>query len=447
MIDLPLQLSSQVLENLEFRPTAEQELAIKELEEFLKNDKAKCISLSGLAGSGKTSTLRELIQRLPNLAAMSRKDGNLHGNNKVSTSIAMTGTTGKAAQRLSQVTGKYCKTLHSTLYEKPNIDFEKLSFEELQEPACKILIIDEASTLTPKTYNDLTTWMDKGVKVIFVGDFFQLPPILDKDEEKRYGTDFSIFSEVKGPILTKVMRTNNRIVEVGSYIRENKILPRTSYDNDYIFKVAANPTLAAIEEYMKDPEDHVLITWTNEKRMEANAIIRNRLQLKSIVMGNEPVLICKNGQGLLNGEIRKITNISNGPKIGPIQTYFAQFEGLERDGIPKSVLVILGGKAPMDGTMPYIANKSDWSKYRKELNSQKLPDPLPLTYSYALTAHKVQGSQARRATIFLRRSELINPAFLKMTTLPNGDKASFGSRFLYTCVTRAVERATVILDQ
>src|SRR5574342_695590 len=157
---------------LEIKLTNEQELAVKELEDFLKDSKKKCISFSGLAGSGKSVSVGKLIERLPQLVALSKKDGNLHGNRNLSNSIALCGTTGKASQRLSQVTGKYCKTLHSTLYEKPNIDFNKLSFEDLQEPNCSVLIIDEASMITPKIYEDLQEWMDKGVKVIFVGDFF-----------------------------------------------------------------------------------------------------------------------------------------------------------------------------------------------------------------------------------------------------------------------------------
>lgn len=438
-------LPADIAQALQFTPTPEQTDALNQLEAFIKNPKADAISFSGLAGSGKTTTLRELSLRLPNLASTSTRDGALHGKTAPA-SLGWSAMTGKAAQRLASVTGKYALTLHSTLYEAPEVDHNHLAFTDLQEPSCKILIIDEASMVTPKIYEDLRSWMKQGVKVVFVGDFFQLPPILDKKEEEKYGQDFSIFQKVQGPRLTRVMRATNEIVTVAAHIREKQVLPRQS-QGAYTCKIAKDVIQAAVDDYLDDPDDHVLITWRNEARMDANKRIRDRRGLTSIVMGNEPVLICKNGQGLLNGEIRKVLFAGPGPVVGPVKTFYMKFEGLDKDGQPRQVLVTLGGKTAMDGATPFIANPKDWGTYRRELQQQKLPEPIPVTYGYARTCHKVQGDEARRVTVFLTRAELVNPAFLRPTILPTGERVPFGCRWLYTAVTRAKEQVTVVLDQ
>lgn len=387
-----------------------------------------------------TTCLRELGYRLPHLtSSASSSDARLHGGN-LSSQLAWSAMTGKAAQRLSSVTGRYARTLHSTLYERPNVDHEQLTFIELQEPKCRILIIDEASMVTPKIYEDLQEWMAQGVKVIFVGDFFQLPPILSKEEENEYGADFSIFKEIPGPMLQKVMRTDNEIVDIATHIREKKVLPRES-KGAYTFKVCKDVVQAAVDDYLADPEDHFLITWKNETRMDANNRIRARLGLDGVIQTNEPVLICKNGQGMLNGEVRKVLFAGEGPSIGNVKTYNMQFEGMEE----KTVLATTRGKFVMDGVTPFL-DKNSWRLYQSELFKLKLPEPLAVSYGYALTAHKAQGSECRRATIFLTRAELISPAFMKPTILPTGERVSFGVRWIYTALSRARDSVSVILD-
>jgi hypothetical protein len=424
---------------LEFEPTPEQKDALKILEEFLKDPKQKEISLGGLSGSGKTTLLREFSYKLPALSSLSRKDG--AGGIRVPSAVAWAGMTGKAAQRLTQVTGKYARTLHGTLYQKPNVDHNDLSFDELQEPTCQILIVDEASMITPSIYEDLQVWQKKGVKVIFVGDFFQLPPILDKKEEAMYGGDFSIFSQVKGPMLTKVMRSKNEIVEIGSELREKKVVPRTSR-GAYQFVVAKDPTQEAIDRYFADNQDHVLITWRNEIRMDANKRIRERFAMKTSIAKNEPIIIRRNGQGLLNGDVKKLLNVEPGPTIGgAVQTLYMTFED-----VAKPVLVTVRGKAAMDGQAPYLADRKQWINYMSQLKKDKLPEPLPVTYGYTFTAHLAQGSEYKQATTFLRREEMCNPAFLRPTKLPTGESVSFGVRWVYTAITRAKEKTTFILD-
>ncbi len=132
--------------------------------------------LTGPAGTGKTTLLRSLIDSV--------------GRHR-----AVLGTpTGKAANRLEQVTGHKAETLHALLYcgpdEEDDEDAEgvtprrrmrQLHFSDPQPPCepGQVLIVDEASMVGTELYNDVMDVLPHDAFVVWVGDREQLEPVND----------------------------------------------------------------------------------------------------------------------------------------------------------------------------------------------------------------------------------------------------------------------------
>jgi ATP-dependent exoDNAse (exonuclease V) alpha subunit len=229
------------------------------------------------------------------------------------------------------------------------------------------------------------------------------------------------------------MRSGDGIIEIASQMREKRQLP--SKGNDVVsIGQARYPGLAAIKDYLQDQNDHVLITWTNRLRMQGNAEIRRKLGHTSMFPGpKEPIIICKNGQDRLNGEVVFATGFEPGPTLADVKTMWMSLD----DG--STLLVSVAGKEQfMDGFMPDV---KDWKEYHYHRNKQEMDEPLPITWGYVSTAHKAQGSEYRRVSIYLSESDVTSHHFNKPTRLPDGEEMPFSIRWLYTSLTRSKERA------
>lgn len=384
-------------------------------------------ALTGPAGTGKSTLMREVARRYP--------------------SATLTAMTGKAALRLRRVTGCEAGTLHSTMYWPPKPG-EDLRFTRLRDTPGGIVLVDEASMISPSIFADLQRW---GVRAILVGDSFQLPPVITGEELKNYGEDYSIFTHVRGAELKTVMRNAGGILRAATHVRETGELLRQSDPDEkggYEYARETDPMVRAVDEYLADRDDHMLVTWKNSVRMRANRMIRERLGHDGPLPDDgEPVLIKKNGQGFLNGEIVPCAGFSDGPVIG------ADKEGLGgirtlwmKTGMSRLLVTVQGGPEDkggewFDGGRPWVRN---FRSYHIDLTKQALPEPQPITWGYVGTAHSFQGNEARRVTVFLERGDTSNRNFRKPTTLPSGQQVSFSARWLYTATTRGRERALMI---
>jgi hypothetical protein len=293
--------------------------------------------------------------------------------------------------------------------------------------------------MTPSVFRDLNSWIECGARVLLVGDSFQLPPVVTGKELQQYGEDYSVFAQVQGALLQTVMRSVGGVLRAATKVRETgEICAQSDLDasgEGYEYVRTKLPIEQAIEEYLADPSDHMLISWRNVVRMNANKQVRARLGRDGPLPDDgEPVLIKKNGQGHLNGEIIPCGGFEAGPIVGSLRTLWM------RVGAYKRLLVTVDGGdrekggEMFDGQQPWI---EDWKKYHIDLQQKCLPEPLPLTWGYVATAHSAQGSESRRVTVFLERGDERSSHFRKMTTLPDGSKTSFASRFVYTATTRA----------
>jgi AAA domain-containing protein len=421
-----------------------QEQARDQIYAWMKSD-AKAISLSGPAGTGKTFMTRFLMPELE----------------RKFSKIKLTATTGKAALRLAELTRQGTTTLHKALYHPPddeaNKTKEKLVFEQLNVPESGLLlVVDEASMVTPDVWADIQKWTDNfGVRVLFIGDGFQLPPVIDANAKEQ---DFNIFSLVQGPRLTQVMRNGDVILDAATALRTEGRLVRADLGAYRWRRAKLSDVLG---EWLQAPDDHAVITWRNKVRMVGNRVIRKAKSLESgFPTAGEPLLIRRNGRGFLNGQIVTVVDESSaGPLLGTIRATWVrvQFD----DGSQRTLFASCQGREePMDGIFPRLSDE-EWKEYLKERRKfeyafarrqgwdgeGRLPrmDPLPVTWGYCLTAHAGQGSEWARVTVYLDEWDTSSKPFMKPSVLPDGTFVPFWTRWTYTALTRAKKRVDIVI--
>lgn len=122
------------------------------IETVLKN---KVTVITGGPGTGKTTTVNGIISVL---LGMDKK-------------VVLAAPTGRAAKRMSELTGEEAKTIHRLLGYSMGRGYKNKKFKG------DILVIDEASMLEQVLFNHLLQALDDETRVVLVGDTDQLPAI------------------------------------------------------------------------------------------------------------------------------------------------------------------------------------------------------------------------------------------------------------------------------
>ena len=136
------------------RLTDEQRIAVK-------SALSKRLSvLAGLPGTGKTYSLLSLVQMLE----------------KLQISYALAAPTGKAAKRISEVTGREAKTIHRLLEAKFDGTSLRFNRNESNPLSASFIIIDEMSMTDILLMESLLKAI-RGSCLLLVGDYNQLPSV------------------------------------------------------------------------------------------------------------------------------------------------------------------------------------------------------------------------------------------------------------------------------
>ncbi len=121
--------------------------------------KEKTLIVTGGPGTGK-STITKAILSI---------------TEKITSRILLAAPTGRAAKRMSEITGKKAFTIHSLL----EIDFATGKFKRNRDNplVCDLIIVDEASMIDTQLMNHLLKAIPAETRVIFIGDVDQLPSV------------------------------------------------------------------------------------------------------------------------------------------------------------------------------------------------------------------------------------------------------------------------------
>jgi hypothetical protein len=276
---------------LGFELTEGQRIAL-EMTEYLMKDPAPCMPgvITGFAGTGKTTMLKAVASRFGPPVVLA--------------------PTGKAALRVEEATGLEASTIHRWLYrpvEDPKtgeVEYRLKESQQVQRPGNGLVVVDEGSMVGRDLWEhlwDMCQLLD--LKILLVGDPFQLAPVEPKKEE--YEKSFSALNDIQTEYRAHLSEVTRQALD--NPILRASMLIRTSSRIDL-----ALPLLNRV--FRKNFDDKCLeifqqggavIVHKNATRHQINATVRERLGYGEALVAGEPLLVLRNTYEIdrFNGEI------------------------------------------------------------------------------------------------------------------------------------------------
>lgn len=366
-------------------------------------EKYTCIA--GYAGVGKSTLVSQLIQELE----IDKKY------------IAYACFTGKAALVLQQK-GLPAKTLHKLLYKsfkKKDGTFAHLPKEELDENY-KLIVIDEVS-MCPKYIWEQA--LKHGVHIIALGDPFQLPPV---------GEDNGILANPH-VFLDEVMRQalESDIIKLSMDIRNGK--PLQLMNGNDVKVVSKKQVVSGMYTWADQ-----IICGKNATRRLVNNQMRTILKKTGDPQAGDKVICLKNywdtqndnGDPLINGMIGTLQEVEIGKDEGLMgrdmsAVFLPEFANEEYETMYEMSDLKMDYKLMTQGNPTFARDAKPIFRAGK-----KVPFPLEFDYGYCITCHKSQGSQFNKVLLF---EETLN--------------RETHARWLYTAITRAVEKIVIVKER
>ena len=137
------------------------ELAPEQRDAVVMAAERSCMVITGGPGTGKTTILRVIIELM----------------DKMSMKIALAAPTGRAAKRISELTGRDAKTIHRLLGMKPSEGEDSFCYDEGNPLDSDVIIVDEASMIDILLMKALLSAIKPGAKLVLCGDADQLPSV------------------------------------------------------------------------------------------------------------------------------------------------------------------------------------------------------------------------------------------------------------------------------
>lgn len=194
--------------------TDDQKRVAKELEYFLEESEDDVFTLEGVAGTGKSTMLHEVLKNKSNIVAATVSH--------VAKSVLIN-TIGDIAD---------CMTIAQLLNMKMSINEDgEIEFSpviDINNPYfilpienAEILVIDECSMVDEELHNLIIQHKNSKCKLIYLGDPFQLPPV-KKDKSNIVDKDSITFDFTKSKLM-KAIRYEGYIADLGTRIRDEII--------------------------------------------------------------------------------------------------------------------------------------------------------------------------------------------------------------------------------
>ena len=462
-----------ILEKFGFRPTQEQENAVKMMADFIfEREHESLFLLKGYAGTGKTSLVGALVRSLDALQQRT----------------VLMAPTGRAAKVFSLHATHPAYTIHKRIYRQKSFTGDMTDFMQgVNLMKNTLFIVDEASMIsneglsgttfgTGRLLDDLIQFVysGEGCRLMLVGDTAQLPPV---GEELSPALETEILAgyglHVHSITLTQVVR---QLSESG--ILYNATLLRQLIVNDEVWafpqlhlqdftdvvRITGDELLEALEQsYSSNGTDEtIVVTRSNARAYAYNQGIRGRiLWYDEEVTSGEKIMVVKNNYHwvkpqkteepdptqmdfIANGDIATVRRFrhersEHGFRFADVTLTFPDYEDMEVDAT--IILDTLASEAPaltrqqqeslfqhVWDDYPELRNKRDRMKAVKE-------DPyfnaLQVKYAYAVTCHKAQGGQWKHVYVDQgpMSEEQLTPDYF---------------RWLYTALTRATERVYLV---
>lgn len=299
---------------------------------IIKAAQNRIFILTGGPGTGKTTALVGMVELF----------------NSLGMTYALAAPTGRAAKRMTDITGVEAKTVHRLLEtsrgeEGPAV-FNRNAKNPIEE---EVVIVDEASMLDVKLFEALLRALKNGCRLILVGDVNQLPPV-GAGNVLRDMIKSDLFTTVA---LTEIFRqAQGSLIVVNAHeVNDGNYPECESIESDFFFvkrqdKAAIASTCQQLvcrslpKKFSYDPLKDIQIITASHKgetgTLELNKILQNALNpsvagksecvfLDKVFRVGDKVMQVKNnydavwvrtdtgevGDGIYNGDIGIITEI------------------------------------------------------------------------------------------------------------------------------------------
>lgn len=363
--------------------------------------------LTGGPGTGKTTTLNAIITVYE---CMGLK-------------VALAAPTGRAAQRMAEVSGREAKTIHRLLEMEYNEDdVPRFARNERNMLDCGALIVDEVSMMDILLFESLLRALPMGCRLVMVGDADQLPPVgagnvlrdmLDSGRVPAVRLD-EIFRQAAE---SYIVRNAHRIVR-----GEPPEFARREGDFFFMPRYTAAQVRATVTELV-------------ETRLPAAYGFDPATDIQVLAPGRKGEL----GTGSLNAALQQALNppaegkpqrafgpvtFREGDKVMQIRNNYdipwVRDDGEHGSGVFNGDIGVLETVNPHSGLM-----RVRFDDRMVEYPPENLED---LELAYAITVHKSQGSEFKAVVL---------PLF-------SGAPQLFYRNLLYTAVTRARELVVIV---
>ncbi len=354
----------------------------------------KGMILSGYAGTGKTTLIREIVNTL----------------NQSATNCVLCAPTNKAVKVLRGlgVKADFC-TIYSLLglEMKEHEDVLKLTKKERDRVGkYDIVILDECSMVDSQLFGYIQDAMGKyNTKFLFIGDEQQLNPV---------GEELSpIWGQYETYYLTEVMRHDNQILNFATHVRTtelNELIVKS--DNDLVEGIWYLPKREFINRVKRGAKEFETnskaIAWRNKTVESLNTIIRNEIHGADVsktrwIVGDKVVFTSphevydendpKTTSNIITDEEAAIVGIAIDRHLDFPHLY-CYFLALEfEDGVMRKVMAIheeSESKLLKELNMLAILARKDGKAWKDFWNMKR--SVASMKHAYALTAHRAQGS-------------------------------------------------------
>jgi exodeoxyribonuclease-5 len=400
--------------------TQEQESAMDQIMRWRANGEWM-FYLGGYAGTGKTTLLQEIINRLE----------------KAPICLAPTGKAASVLQK--KLTNASVTTIHKALYKPilPSLaELEDLEAQLLANPGAEdlkeaireekrklaeeplrfmdnmvkeiapgdLIMVDEASMVTSKMVDDLQR---TEAKVLFVGDPGQLPPVQDTGFFSKREPD-AILSQIHRQAL------GNPIIELSMMIRQGKEIPHR-IENAHILK--------------REKSGYPIADLTKaDQVLTGMNVVRRRV--------NRGMRKCKGFEGVFPVEGEKLICLKNqfkhGWLINGVQCLSVSATRVDELG-NRLLSVLYEGQLLRDLEVyhhPFEAHYNDRAEEDPWASRGQLAE---FDYGYAITVHKSQGSEWDKVV-------MVDDGLFR-------NRPKERRRWLYTAVTRAKDHLTWLTNE
>ena len=354
--------------------------------------------ISGGPGTGKTTIINAITK-------LYIEDKRL-GPADILENIALLAPTGRASKKMASSTNLPAYTIHRYLkWYKDSNDF---FYNEFNKTNHRLIIVDEVSMIDIELFNALLNGISPGVKLILVGDTFQLPsvgPGLVLDD--LIGSDYFNFVP-----LNQIYRQsdNSYIPYLAKEIKNNDLSEEflTKKDDYSFFQTKSSQIKDAIEQIIKISLGKKI----DEKSMQILA----------------PMYKGENGIDNLNNILQKIYNPASSGK-----NEITYLDVIYREGDKVLQLVNDLDNNVFNGDIGYIESingnkiEIDFEGNIVEYEKKNLKQ---IKHAYAITIHKSQGSEFEHVIMPISNS------YYKMLY----------NKLIYTGVSRAKKTLTIVGD-